>query len=63
MKVTLTIARAAAWVLMAPAGSCGRILPGVGGMAGSLITLFIVPCVFCAIEEWKCRRTPPAQAT
>jgi len=38
-------------------------IPVMGGMAVSLITLFIVPCVFCAIEEWKWRRTPPAQAT
>lgn len=28
-------------------------IPSVGGMAVSLITLFIVPCVFCAVEEWK----------
>lgn len=28
-------------------------VPSVGGMAVSLITLFIVPCVFCAVEEWK----------
>lgn len=32
-------------------------IPSVGGMAVSLITLFIVPCVFCAVEEWKWRRT------
>jgi copper/silver efflux system protein len=32
-------------------------IPIMGGMAVSLITLFIVPCVFCAIEEWKWRRT------
>jgi Cu(I)/Ag(I) efflux system membrane protein CusA/SilA len=28
-------------------------IPSVGGMTVSLITLFIVPCVFCAVEEWK----------
>lgn len=28
-------------------------IPSVGGMAVSVITLFIVPCVFCAVEEWK----------
>jgi Cu(I)/Ag(I) efflux system membrane protein CusA/SilA len=28
-------------------------IPVVGGMTVSLITLFIVPCVFCAVEEWK----------
>ena len=31
-------------------------IPPVGGMAVSLITLFIVPCVFCAVEEWKWKR-------
>jgi Cu(I)/Ag(I) efflux system membrane protein CusA/SilA len=31
-------------------------IPVVGGMAVSLVTLFIVPCVFCAVEEWKWRR-------
>ncbi|MFY9345039.1 MAG: efflux RND transporter permease subunit [Planctomycetota bacterium] len=39
-------------------------IPVMGGMAVSLITLFIVPCVFCAVEEWKWRRTqrPPGAA-
>ncbi len=32
-------------------------IPLVGGMAVSLITLFIVPCVFGAVEEWKWKRT------
>ncbi len=31
-------------------------IPSVGGMAVSLVTLFIVPCVFCAVEEWKWKR-------
>ena len=31
-------------------------IPSVGGMVISLITLFIVPCLFSAIEEWKWRR-------
>jgi Cu(I)/Ag(I) efflux system membrane protein CusA/SilA len=31
-------------------------IPSVGGMTVSLITLFIVPCLFCAVEEWKWRR-------
>jgi Cu(I)/Ag(I) efflux system membrane protein CusA/SilA len=31
-------------------------IPSVGGMAVSLITLFIVPCLFSAVEEWKWRR-------
>ncbi|MDD3585354.1 MAG: efflux RND transporter permease subunit [Kiritimatiellae bacterium] len=31
-------------------------IPSVGGMSVSLITLFIVPCVFCAVEEWKWKR-------
>ncbi|MDQ7779382.1 MAG: efflux RND transporter permease subunit, partial [Planctomycetota bacterium] len=32
-------------------------IPSVGGMAISLITLFIVPCMFSAVEEWKWRRS------
>lgn len=32
-------------------------IPSVGGMAVSIITLFIVPCCFCAIEEWKWKRS------
>ena len=35
-------------------------IPAVGGMAVSLITLFIVPCVFCAVEEWKWKRNEQA---
>jgi copper/silver efflux system protein len=31
-------------------------IPSVGGMAISLITLFIAPCLFCAVEEWKWKR-------
>jgi copper/silver efflux system protein len=31
-------------------------IPSVGGMAISVITLFVVPCVFCAVEEWKWKR-------
>ncbi len=37
-------------------------IPSVGGMAVSLITLFIVPCVFCAVEEWKWKRAGAAGA-
>jgi copper/silver efflux system protein len=32
-------------------------IPSVGGMAIQLITLFIVPCMFCAVEELKFKRT------
>lgn len=35
-------------------------IPSVGGMVVSLITLFIVPCVFCAVEEWKWKRAQRA---
>jgi copper/silver efflux system protein len=35
-------------------------IPSLGGMAVSLITLFIVPCVFCAVEEWKWTRAQRA---
>ncbi len=38
-------------------------IPSIGGMAVSLITLFIVPCVFCAVEEWKWKRACRAAAT
>ncbi len=31
-------------------------IPSVGGMLVSLITLFIVPTVFCAVEEFKWKR-------
>jgi Cu(I)/Ag(I) efflux system membrane protein CusA/SilA len=31
-------------------------IPSVGGMAVSLITLFIVPAVYCLVEEWKLKR-------
>jgi len=32
-------------------------LPAVGGMAIELMTLFVVPVLYCAIEEWKLWRT------
>jgi len=38
-------------------------IPSVGGMAVSLITLFIVPCLFCAVEEWKWKRAQQAFAS
>ena len=32
-------------------------IPSVGGMVVSLlITIWIVPCLFCAVEEWKWKR-------
>jgi Cu(I)/Ag(I) efflux system membrane protein CusA/SilA len=31
-------------------------IPSMGGMAVSLVTLFIVPCLFSAVEEWKWQR-------
>ena len=31
-------------------------LPSLGGMSVSVITMFIVPCLFCAVEEWKWKR-------
>jgi Cu(I)/Ag(I) efflux system membrane protein CusA/SilA len=31
-------------------------LPSIGGMAIQLITLFIVPCVYCWVEEWNLTR-------
>jgi len=32
-------------------------LPSLGGMAVSVVTMFIVPCLFCAVEEWKWKRS------
>jgi Cu(I)/Ag(I) efflux system membrane protein CusA/SilA len=37
-------------------------LPSLGGMAASVVTMFIVPCLFCAIEEWKWKRSPRSTA-
>ncbi|MHB8864930.1 MAG: efflux RND transporter permease subunit [Pirellulaceae bacterium] len=34
-------------------------IPSVGGMAIGLITLFITPCVYCWVEEWKVRLRRP----
>ena len=32
-------------------------IPSVGGLAVSLcVTIFIVPCRFCAVEEWNWKR-------
>ena len=31
-------------------------LPSLGGMSVSVVTMFIVPCLFCAVEEWKWKR-------
>lgn len=33
-------------------------IPSIGGMAVQLITLFIAPCVYCLVMEWKLRRQP-----
>ena len=32
-------------------------IPVMGGIAVSFITIFIVPCLFCAVEEWKWKRS------
>jgi Cu(I)/Ag(I) efflux system membrane protein CusA/SilA len=31
-------------------------IPSVGGMTVQLITLFIAPCLYCAVQEWSFRR-------
>ena len=32
-------------------------IPSVGGMVVSiLVTIYISPCLFCAVEEWKWKR-------
>jgi len=42
-------------------------IPSVGGMVVSLfVTIFIAPCLFCAVEEWKWKRAQrlaPKEAT
>ena len=36
-------------------------LPSVGGMAVELITLFIVPVLYCAAEEWRVGTKGPSE--
>ncbi len=36
-------------------------IPSVGGMSIQLITLFIAPCLYCAVQEWRFRRRWQAQ--
>jgi Cu(I)/Ag(I) efflux system membrane protein CusA/SilA len=37
-------------------------IPSVGGMIVSLfVTIFIAPCLFCAVEEWKWKRQQSAK--
>jgi Cu(I)/Ag(I) efflux system membrane protein CusA/SilA len=38
-------------------------IPSVGGMAINLITLFIAPCIYCAVQEWMYRRRAAASPT
>ena len=38
-------------------------LPSLGGMSVSVVTMFIVPCLFCAIEEWKWKRAQRSTLT
>ena len=37
-------------------------LPSLGGMSVSVVTMFIVPCLFCAIGEWKWKRAQRANS-
>lgn len=32
-------------------------IPSIGGMFLQLFTLFTTPCIYCAVEEWKLRRS------
>jgi len=39
-------------------------IPSVGGMVVSLfVTIFIAPCLFCAVEEWKWKRAQHTKAS
>jgi len=33
-------------------------IPSVGGMSVALITLFVIPCLYCLIKEWQHRWQP-----
>ena len=33
-------------------------IPSVGGMSVALITLFVIPCLYCLIKEWQLRWQP-----
>jgi Cu(I)/Ag(I) efflux system membrane protein CusA/SilA len=35
-------------------------IPSVGGMTVQLLTLFIAPCIYCAVQEWSFRRAQAA---
>jgi hypothetical protein len=34
-------------------------IPSFGGMLGALLTLFVVPILYCTVEEWRLRLAPP----
>jgi Cu(I)/Ag(I) efflux system membrane protein CusA/SilA len=36
-------------------------IPSVGGMFVQIITMFVTPCVYCWVEEWKFRRSARLQ--
>ena len=38
-------------------------IPSVGGMSIQLITLFIAPCIYCLVQESKCRRRLSQETT
>jgi Cu(I)/Ag(I) efflux system membrane protein CusA/SilA len=35
-------------------------IPSFGGMAVALLTMFVVPVLYCAVEERKLRKAPKA---
>jgi len=38
-------------------------IPSIGGMSVAVVTIFIVPALFCAVEEWKWKRAQRKEAT
>lgn len=34
-------------------------IPSMGGMAVQLITMFVAPCLYCLVQEWRFRRQRP----
>ncbi|MDX1930628.1 MAG: efflux RND transporter permease subunit, partial [Pirellulaceae bacterium] len=38
-------------------------IPSVGGMAVALITLFVIPCIYCMVKEWNLPEASPSPST
>jgi Cu(I)/Ag(I) efflux system membrane protein CusA/SilA len=38
-------------------------IPSVGGMSVALITLFVIPCIYCLVKEWHLPFNKPTELT